>query len=75
MVDFNFADRKLNKQQQEAYINGWEAMTEEVKQLGWVAARDKFNLDNPPLDLKRNLTLNGYAYACGGLDYLLKSKP
>lgn len=49
MTDFNFANRKLNAQQQEAYVSGWEAMTEEVKQMGWVAARDKFNLDNPPV--------------------------
>ena len=70
MTTFNFSDRRLNEEQKEAYIAGWEAMTEEVKLMGWAAARDKFNLDNPS-DVKPSL--NGYAYACGGVDYLLSS--
>lgn len=70
MTTFNFSGRRFNEQQKEAYMAGYEAKKQEVESLGWVAARDKFNLDNPS-DAKPSL--NGYAYACGEMDYLLVS--
>ena len=70
MTTFNFSDRRLNEQQKEAYIAGYEAKNQEVESMGWVAARDKFNLDNPA-NVKPSP--NGYAYACGGMDCLLAS--
>ena len=65
----NLSNRRFNEQQQTAYIAGWEAMVVEVEQMGWTAARDKFNLDNPH-DFQPSP--NAYAFACGGMDCLLK---
>ena len=71
MKTFNFSDRRFNEQQKEAYMAGYEAKKQEVESMGWAAARDKFNLDNPA-DVKPSLS--GYAYACGEMDCLLASR-
>ena len=71
MKTFNFTERRLNKEQQEAFIRAYEAKLEEVESMGWTAARDKYNLDYP---LKvNNYSLNGYAYASGESEALLDS--
>ena len=70
MTTFNFSGRRFNEQQKEAYIAGYEAKNQEVESIGWIAARDKFNIDNPA-DIRPSL--NGYAYACGEIDCLLVS--
>lgn len=71
MKTFNFGERRLNKEQQEAFIRGYEAKLEEVESTGWAAARDKYNLDYP--HKVNNYSLNGYAYASGESEALLDS--
>lgn len=71
MKTFNFADRRLNKEQQEAFVRGYHAKLEEVKAMGWTAARDKFNLDYP--HKVNNYSLNGFVYASGEHEALLDS--
>ena len=53
---------------QEAYLAGWEAMTVEIREMGFAAARDKFNMENPIGDKPKNL--GAYYYACGGIGCL-----
>lgn len=38
----------MSKQHEQAFWNGYESKMEEIKEMGWSAARDKFNLDYPP---------------------------
>lgn len=71
MKTFNFSERRLNKEQQEAFVRGYQAKLEEVKSIGWVAARDKYNLGYP--HKVNSYSLNGYAYACGEHEALLDS--
>lgn len=54
----------------ESYLAGWEAMTIEVAGMGFHAARDKFNAENPT-DQKPS-SMAAYYYACGGIDCLAK---
>jgi len=42
MKTFNFADRRLNKEQEVAFIDGYEAKLKEIQTMGWTAARDSF---------------------------------
>jgi len=70
MKTFNFTDRRLSQEQQEAFVRGYQAKIEEVKSMGWTAARDKFNLDNPA---DQNPSMLGYAFACGEHEALLDS--
>lgn len=69
MKNFNFSDRRLNKEQEIAFINGYDAKTKEIESMGWVAARDLFNWANANI----KPTLLGYAYACGEMEALLDS--
>ena len=71
MKTFNFANRRLNKEQEMAFINGYEVKLKEIEAMGFSAARDKFNLDNP-LGFKPSLL--GYAFASGEMEALLDSK-
>lgn len=70
MTAFNFSNRKFNDDQKEAYMKGYHDKMEDVKVMGWENARDKFNLDYPK---DAELSPCGYAYACGEIDYLVKS--
>jgi hypothetical protein len=71
MKTFNFADRRLNKEQEIAFISGYEAKIKEVESMGWNSARDKFNLDNPA---DQSPSMLGYAFACGEMEALLDTK-
>lgn len=71
MKTFNFTDRRLNKEQEIAFINGYEAKLKEVNVMGWSAARDKFNIENPR-DHKPSML--GYAFASGEMEALLDTK-
>ena len=51
---------------QQDFNNGWDAMAAEIKEMGWVAARDKFNAENS--DSPKSL--GAYYYAEGGLSCL-----
>lgn len=46
------------------YFAGYEAMIEQIKAIGWDAARDAFNLANPP-GQKWTGSHDGLAYANG----------
>jgi hypothetical protein len=52
----------------ESYLAGWEAMTIEVAGMGFDAARDKFNSENPIS--QKPSSMAAYYYACGGIDCL-----
>lgn len=71
MKTFNFSDRRLNKDQEIAFINGYDAKAKEIESMGWIAARDKFNMDNPA---DNQPSMLGYAYACGEMEALLDNK-
>jgi len=71
MKTFNFADRRLNKEQEIAFINGYEEKLEEIKSMGWPASRDSFNWANDNIKVYSNL---GYAYASGEMEALLDTK-
>ena len=71
MTTFNFSDRRLNKEQEVAFINGYEAKLKEIQTMGWIAARDSFNWANDNITTYSNL---GYAYASGEMEALLDTK-
>ena len=48
----------------DAYYAGYEAKAKEIAEMGWEAARDAFNLANPP-GQKWSGSTNGLAYAQG----------
>jgi hypothetical protein len=52
----------------ESYWKGFEAKTEEIKQMGFTAARDKFNLEHP-IGCKHE-TADGHWYSHGEFDAL-----
>ena len=52
----------------EAYFKGFETMLEEIKLMGFEAARDKFNAENP-INQKPS-SLGAYYYAKGGMQAL-----
>lgn len=47
-----------------AFYAGYESKVAEIAQMGWAAARDKFNLENPP-GQKWTGSADGLAYAHG----------
>jgi hypothetical protein len=51
---------------------GYEAKSLEIKEMGWEAARDKFNLDNPADYVYGSLA--GYYYASGEIEALVDFK-
>ena len=55
----------------EAYFQGFDTMMLEIKGMGFDAARDKFNSDNP-LNQQPS-SLGAYYYAKGGLNALAAS--
>ena len=71
MKTFSFTHRRFNKEQQEAFIRGYEAKIQEVESTGWTASLDKFNLDYPRK--VNNYSPNGYAFAMGEHEALLDS--
>jgi len=52
-----------------AFICGHDDKSQEVAEMGWTAARDKFNEENP--NGIGFLTLEGYYYAKGELQALV----
>lgn len=58
-----------HKQFERDYINGYDAMQEEIHGMGWANARDKFNMDNPPG--QKPVSLAAWYYAKGECDALL----
>jgi hypothetical protein len=52
-----------------AYWAGYELAKQEIAEMGWSAARDKFNLDNP---LGSDLSMPAYYYAKGQMQALLQ---
>lgn len=57
----------------EDYWRGYETMKAEIAGMGWTAARDKFNTENP---VGQNLgNLGAYYHAKGGASALLETFP
>lgn len=56
-----------------AYYAGFEAKKVEIEGMGWVAARDKFNLDYPK-DSGYSFSKCAWEYAKGEMDALLNFK-
>lgn len=52
-----------------AYFAGYEAKIEEINGMGWVAARDAFNIANPPGQPWTG-SVDGLAYAQGEFEAL-----
>ena len=71
MKNFNFTNRCLTKEQELAFINGYEVKIKEIESVGWSAARDSFNLANNSIKVYSNL---GYAFSCGEMEALLDTK-
>lgn len=55
-----------------AYHAGYEAKLIEIKGMGWVSARDKFNVDYPRD--ARQCSMTAWHYAKGEIDALVNSK-
>jgi len=71
MKTFNFSDRRLNKEQQEAFIRGYESMLSDVARMGWTDARDLFNWSNDNIRIYSSL---GHAFAAGEMEALLDTQ-
>lgn len=71
MKTFNFSDRRLNKEQQEAFINGYELMVESIESIGWQEAKDLFNWANENIKIYSTL---GHAFASGEMEALIDYK-
>jgi hypothetical protein len=52
------------------YWAGFEAKAQEIKSMGWQAARDKFNLDNP---IGANMSMAGFYFAKGEMQALAEA--
>jgi hypothetical protein len=61
-----------HSEHEQAYMNGFETMVKEIECMGWVASRDKFNIENP-IDVKYS-SLSAYYYSKGGIDALMEKK-
>ena len=57
----------------QAYHNGYEAKVLEINNMGWIAARDKLNLDYPP-GQKYTGSQDGYLYLKGEMQALLDKR-
>ena len=53
----------------EAFHKGLESKRQEIQEMGFVAARDKFNMDNPA-GVKWNGTEEGLQFALGEFEAL-----
>ena len=60
-----------HKQHEVDYWAGFEAVAKEVREMGFKAARDKFNMDNPTASNPKSL--GAYYYAKGGMSALQES--
>ena len=54
------------------FAKGYDAMVEEIKGMGWITARDKFNSENP--NDQKFSSMGAYEYTKGGLQALVDSK-
>lgn len=62
--------RKVFKEQyQDVFVKGIESKKEEIKEMGWTAARDKFNLDNPRE--QNNRSMDAIYFSKGEMEALL----
>jgi len=61
-----------HKQHEVDYWAGFEAVSLEVREMGFEAARDKFNMDNPQASNPKSL--GAYYYAKGGCHSLLENQ-
>jgi hypothetical protein len=57
-----------HKEFEQDYINGYEAVLQDIREMGWEAARDKFNIDYPPEHIF--CSLSAYYFSEGRMDAL-----
>lgn len=57
----------------DAWHNGYNAKIEEIKEMGWIASRDKFNTENPPAQ-KWTGSSDGLCYSIGEFAALEKMR-
>lgn len=60
----------LSKQRKQAFCNGYETKMVEIKEMGWEAAKDKFNMDFIPGKPWTGSTL-GLEFAKGEFEALM----
>ena len=56
----------------QAWQDGYEAKAQEIREMGFEAARNAFNLANPP-GQKWTGSADGFQYACGEMEALVQS--
>jgi len=57
---------------QKAFEKGFQTKAEEINEIGWNAARDKFNMENPaPRHTPKDATPEGEAYLQGENEAIL----
>ena len=61
-----------HNEHEQDYMLGFETMIKEIECMGWIASRDKFNLENP-IGVKSS-SLGAYYYSKGGMDALMEKK-
>lgn len=59
-----------HKEFEQDYINGYEAVLQDIRGMGWEAARDKFNIDYPPVE-HIFCSLSAYYFTKGMMDALV----
>lgn len=59
-----------HKEFEKDYINGYEAVLQDIREMGWDAAREKFNIDYPPVE-HIFFGLSNYYFAKGRMDALI----
>ena len=62
-----------NIRETDAWHNGYNSKAEEIKQMGWIASRDKFNSENPP-GQKWSGSYDGLCFATGEFAALEKMR-
>lgn len=63
-----------HKEFEQDYINGYEASLQDIRELGWDAAREKFKIEYPPV-VHVFCNLAGYYVTKGRLDALCDTMP
>ena len=59
-------DQRLKEAVDKAFNKGFESKRDEIKEMGWVSARNKFNADYPPgKPLPEDMSAEGRAFAFG----------
>ena len=61
-----------HKEFEQEYINGYEASSQDIREMGWEAARDKLNIDYPASH--RFGSLAAYYFAKGRIDTFLDDR-